>query len=138
MEKTNRVSSISSKYQGAIVMTTSQLQERILVTAHGHPDFSLGGGEIAAYNLFKAYQAHQNVENTWYLGRADRGRGANGTISLRRPNEYLWEQAIHDWDRMKAAHQESLTTWFADLIGAIKPTIVHSHHYAHLGLEHLR
>lgn len=119
-------------------MTTSQLQERILVTAHGHPDFSLGGGEIAAYNLFKAYQAHQNVENTWYLGRADRGRGANGTISLRRPNEYLWEQAIHDWDRMKAAHQESLTTWFADLIGAIKPTIVHSHHYAHLGLEHLR
>src|SRR3546814_612407 len=39
---------------------------------------------------------------------------------------------------MKAAHQESLTTWFADLIRALKPTIVHTHHYAHLGLEHLR
>src|SRR3546814_4019823 len=57
---------------------------------------------------------------------------------MRRKNEYLWEQAIHDWDRMKAAHQESLTTWFADLIRALKPTIVHSHHYAHMGMEHLR
>ena len=120
-----------------MTMATSE-QERILVTAHGHPDFSLGGGEIAAYNLYKAYRDHAGVANAWYLGRADRGRGASGVISLRRENEYLWEQAIHDWDRMKAVHQESLTTWFADLIRALKPTIVHSHHYAHLGLEHLR
>ncbi|MFZ2727426.1 MAG: glycosyltransferase, partial [Methylococcaceae bacterium] len=33
---------------------------------------------------------------------------------------------------------QSLTTWFADLIKTIKPTIVHTHHYAHLGLEYLR
>lgn len=117
---------------------TKDARERILVTAHGHPDFSLGGGEIAAYNLYKAYRNHAGVENAWYLGRADRGRGPTGAISLRRENEYLWEQAIHDWDRMKAVHQESLTTWFADLIRALKPTIVHSHHYAHMGLEHLR
>ncbi|WP_459618480.1 glycosyltransferase family 4 protein [Bordetella sp. 2513F-2] len=113
-------------------------RERILVTAHGHPDFSLGGGEIAAYNLYKAYRELPQVEEAWYLGRADRGRGPSGAISMRRANEYLWEQAIHDWDRMKAVNQESLTTWFADLIRALKPTIVHSHHYAHMGLEHLR
>jgi len=113
-------------------------EERILVTAHGHPDFSLGGGEIAAHNLYKAYRDQPGVAEAWYLGRADRGRGPTGLISMRRKNEYLWEQAIHDWDRMKAAHQESLTTWFADLIRALKPTIVHSHHYAHMGLEHLR
>jgi glycosyltransferase involved in cell wall biosynthesis len=39
---------------------------------------------------------------------------------------------------MKAVQQESLTTWFADLIRALKPTVVHTHHYAHLGLEYLR
>lgn len=112
--------------------------ERILVMAHAHPDFSLGGGEIAAYNLFKAYSNNKDVEEAWYLGRADRGRGATGAISLRRPNEYLWEQSVHDWHMMKAVHQESLTTWFADLIRALKPTIVHTHHYAHMGLEYLR
>lgn len=106
--------------------------------SHAHPDFSLGGGEIAAYNLFKAYKASPDVEDAWFLARADRGRGATGHINLRRPNEYLWEQAVHDWHLMKAAHQESVTTWFADLVKALKPTVVHTHHYAHLGLEYLR
>jgi len=113
-------------------------KQRILVMAHAHPDFSLGGGEIAAYNLFNAYRGNNGVEDAWFLARADRGRGITGAISLRRPNEYLWEQGIHDWLRMKAAHQESLTTWFTDLIRALKPTVVHTHHYAHLGLEYLR
>lgn len=112
--------------------------QRILVMAHAHPDFSLGGGEIAAYNLFNAYRKDADVQDAWFLARADRGRGATGQISLRRPNEYLWEQAVHDWHRMKALHQESVVTWFADLIRALKPTAVHTHHYAHLGLEYLR
>lgn len=115
-----------------------QVQHRILVMSHAHPDFSLGGGEIAAYNIFKAYKANPEVQDAWFLARADRGRGATGQISLRRPNEYLWEQAVHDWHMMKAVHQESVTTWFADLMRALKPTAVHTHHYAHLGLEYLR
>lgn len=119
-------------------MTITNSPHRILVMAHAHPDFSLGGGEIAAYNLYKAYRQQESVEDAWFLARADRGRGVTGAISLRRPNEYLWEQAVHDWHLMKAAHQESLTTWFADLIRALKPTVVHTHHYAHLGLEYLR
>ena len=113
-------------------------RHRVLVMAHAHPDFSLGGGEIAAYNLFNAYRNDADVQEAWFLARADRGRGATGQISLRRPNEYLWEQAVHDWHRMKALHQESVVTWFADFIRALKPTVVHTHHYAHLGLEYLR
>jgi glycosyltransferase involved in cell wall biosynthesis len=117
-------------------MTTPK--ERILVVAHAHPDFSLGGGELAAYNLFNAYKADPEIEEAWFLGRADRHRGLTGAISMRRANEYVWEQAVFDWHMMKAAHQDSLTTWFADLIRALKPTVVHTHHYAHLGLEYLR
>jgi len=113
-------------------------QHRILVMSHAHPDFSLGGGEMAAYSLFKGYQDNPNVDAAWFLARADRGRGPTGALSLRRANEYLWEQGVADWHLMKAAHQDSLTTWFADLIRALKPTIVHTHHYAHLGLEYLR
>ncbi len=111
---------------------------RILVIAHAHPDFSLGGGELAAYNLFKAYRDNPEVQNAWFLARSDRHRGLTGAITLRRSNEYLWEQAVYDWHSMRAAHRESLTTWFADLIRALKPTIVHTHHYAHLGLEYLQ
>lgn len=119
-------------------MKKTKPKHRILTMAHAHPDFSLGGGEIAAYNLYKAYKANPDVEASWFLGRADRGRGATGQISLRRPDEYLWEQGVANWHTMNAAHQESVTTWFADLLRALKPTVVHTHHYAHLGLEYLR
>jgi glycosyltransferase involved in cell wall biosynthesis len=114
------------------------MKNRILVISHGHPDFSLGGAEIAAYNLFNAYQQHPDVEDSWFLARADRGRGATGQIRKRRENEYLWEQGIGDWHLLKAEQQQSLTTWFTDLIQALKPTIVHMHHYAHMGVEFIR
>lgn len=106
--------------------------------SHAHPDFSLGGGELAAYQLFNAYRQAPNVEDAWFLARADRGRGPTGAIGLRRPGEYLWEQSVHDWHLIKAAHRESVTTRFRDLVSALQPTIVHTHHYAHLGLEYLR
>lgn len=112
-------------------------RHRVLVIAHAHPDFSIGGGELAAYNLYKTYRNHPEVEAAWFLSRADRRRAPTGIISIQRENEYLWEQAVHDWHEMRAAHQESITTCFADLIRALKPTVVHTHHYAHLGLEYL-
>lgn len=118
--------------------TSPTHKERILVIAHAHPDFSLGGGEIAAYNLFKAYRNNEGVDDAWFLGRIDRGRGVTGIIGMRRHNEYTWEQGIDDWHLMKAAHQQSLTTWFVDLLRGLRPTIIHVHHYIHLGLEFLR
>ena len=111
---------------------------RILVMSHRHRDFSLGGGEIAAYNLFKAYRDSDEVEEAWFLASADRGRGANGAITPRRANEYLWEQSIGDWTMLKAAHRRSLVNGFLDLLRALRPTVVHTHHYAHLGVEFLR
>ena len=113
-------------------------KHRILVISHAHPDFSLGGGELAAHNLYQACRQHAQVEDAWFLARADRGRGPTGAISLRRPNEYLWEQSVTDWHMMRAANVESLTSRFLDLIRSIRPTVVHAHHYAHLGLEFLR
>lgn len=114
-------------------------RQRILVISHAHPDFSLGGGELAAYHLFKAYQqCTEEVEDAWFLARADRGQGPTGRISLRRPSEYLWEQTVSDWLMMRAAHRDSVLSGFADLLRALRPTVVHAHHFLHLGLEYLR
>jgi glycosyltransferase involved in cell wall biosynthesis len=57
---------------------------------------------------------------------------------LRRANEYVWDQGIGDWHLMKAAHRASVLDGFADLVRALRPTIIHAHHYMHLGLEFLR
>lgn len=112
-------------------------RERILTIVHGHPDFSLGGGEIAAHNLYKAYAAQPGVEASVFLARHDRGKGATGAISMRRENEYLWEQGVGDHFRMKAASAQSLFQSFSDLVRQVRPSVVHAHHYVHLGLEYL-
>ena len=112
--------------------------ERILVLAHGHPDFSKGGGEIAAYNLFKAYLDQPDVEESWFLARADLKRGASGRLSRRRDREYLWEQSTPDIFNMRAASRFETLGFFAELLRALRPTIVHAHHYLHLGLDFLR
>lgn len=113
-------------------------KKRILVVSHGHPDFSLGGAEVAAYNLFKAYLEHELVENAWFLARADKGKGATGAISIHRENEYLWEQSVNDYFYMKPANPEAVAVKFVDFIKAIKPNIVHIHHYVHFGLDIFR
>jgi glycosyltransferase involved in cell wall biosynthesis len=114
------------------------MKHRILVIAHGHPDFSLGGGELAAYNLFKAYADHDDVEEAFFLARADRNRGPTGVITFRRDREYLWEQTVSDWFYMKVESQNALFDDFTDLIRRLRPTLVHVHHYAHMGLECLQ
>jgi glycosyltransferase involved in cell wall biosynthesis len=113
-------------------------KERILVISHGHPDFSLGGGEIAAYNLYKAYRNHESVETAWFIGRIDRGQGAPGLLSRRRDNEYLWETGMGDSFLMKAANPYAIWHDFRALIHNLKPTIVHLHHYFHMGVEMFR
>jgi len=115
-----------------------QNKHRILVMAHHHSDFSLGGAELAAMNLYRVYAQHKGVQDAWLLACADRGRGQSGRISSRRENEYLWEQGIGDWMKLKATDRRSVSEDFPQLLRALKPTIVHSHHYANFGLEYLR
>jgi len=113
-------------------------RERVLVIAHGHPDFATGGGELAAWRLSQAYREAPGVEACWLLARVDRGRGATGAISLRREHEYLWEQSLRDWHLLRAANPHATDTGFVELLQALQPSIVHVHHVAHLGVEMLR
>ena len=111
---------------------------RILVTAHGHPDFSIGGGEVAAYNLYNTYKTDLSVSSAWFLARSNGTASPSGSIIEHRDDEFLWDQSISDWHQLKATNRNSVTTSFVRFMQAIQPTIVHAHHYAHLGLEYLR
>lgn len=113
-------------------------RERILVISHGHPDFSKGGGELAAYNLFKAYQKNPGVEEAWFVARHDLGGGPSGAISMRREREYIWDQTVADWFYMKAANFDGVNKNFSELVKRFNPTLVHVHHYVHMGLEYLQ
>ncbi len=111
---------------------------RIIVISHGHPDFSLGGGEIAAYNLFKSISTKNYFEQATFIARYDGGNGPTGSFTLRRKNEYLWQQSIGNSFLLKAANSHAIWNDFRGLIRVLQPTVINLHHYVHLGIELFR
>jgi glycosyltransferase involved in cell wall biosynthesis len=111
---------------------------RILIASHSHPDVSNGGAEIAAYQLYKGLQAHDDVAETWFLG-CDREAGADkpGAV-LTQPfddaHEYLYSTGAFDWFKF-ANRDPHFPHEFRKLLAELKPDIVHFHHHINFGVE---
>ncbi|WP_029041485.1 glycosyltransferase [Cucumibacter marinus] len=111
-------------------------QLRIAVVAHGHPDFDVGGAEIAAYNLFTGYREQADVAEAVFLAGMRRpGQSATGLISARREHEFLWNREMHDWHLFRGLGRDEAGHRFRAWLELVNPDIVHAHHYAHLGIE---
>lgn len=110
---------------------------RVLIVAHGHPELSPGGAEIASYLLFRGLQQTKGVE-AYYLARtgdAARRRGDTPFSAFRgRANEILLFTDETD-PFLFSQRSSGLIERFAALVARIAPDVVHFHHYTQLGLE---
>lgn len=112
-------------------------EQKILIVSHGHPDHSKGGAEVAAYNLFKEYQ--RRGIDTLFLARTPEPSHGGSVFSTRNGGrEILFHTAMHDWFNFRCAEPKHIWHDFRDLLKRYKPTIVHFHHYAHMGMEMIR
>jgi glycosyltransferase involved in cell wall biosynthesis len=111
---------------------------KAMVIAHAHPDFSVGGAEIAAYNLFRNLKGRSGHSDSIFLARCDLASQSHGSIMLRRPGEYLWRQNMGDWFRLRTQNPMAVTGVFREFLKMERPDIAFVHHYAHLGVEILR
>lgn len=110
----------------------------ILVIAHAHPDFSIGGAEIAAYNLFKSVSEIRPDDSVTLLARAETKSVSPGAITQRRPREYLWRQDMGNWFYLMTAYPESIFLGFREFLIRQSPDLIFVHHYAHMGVEIFR
>lgn len=112
---------------------------RVLIFSHGHPTFSKGGGEFAAYYLFQGINAKPGHE-AWFVGRAESKHLHLGTpLAAMGEREYLMAGN---------AEIPELTLWtsqdvsddsdFAELLRRLDPDVIHFHHYVFLGVELIR
>lgn len=111
---------------------------KVLVIAHGHPDESVGGAELAAYGLFEALKDRADVSEATFLARTDRKSVAPGSMMLRRENEYVWRQGMGDWFKLTSQYPTAISTHLREFLERKRPDIVFAHHYAHMGVEILR
>lgn len=108
--------------------------QRILVVSHGHPDHSKGGAELAAYNLFKQYQ-NMGVETMFLARSGEASHGGSVFSSRNNDSELLFHTGVSDWFLISSANTTHLTRDFASLLSRFKPTVIHFHHYVHMGME---
>ena len=111
---------------------------RILMLSHGHPAFSIGGAEVASYNLHKGLNGLDDVE-CHYLARVGPPvQPHRGTpfMSLRQnERETLIYANDYDYFRLSNRDLDTLRNDFCRFIDAINPDVVHFHHFLGFGVE---
>jgi glycosyltransferase involved in cell wall biosynthesis len=111
---------------------------RVLVVSHAHPSLSLGGAEVASYNLHKGLQASDGVE-THYLARTGaptQRHASTALMSLRqRGGELLYYAEDYDHFLISNRATEEIERDFVRVLRDLKPDVVHFHHFIGLGLE---
>ena len=114
---------------------------RILVISHGHPTFSIGGAEVASYNLFQALNA-TGAHDAFYLARAAAPLPRHSASALMTLRHGEREVFLHTsaWDPFWLSNGalDDLEGAFAQYLRHVAPDIVHFHHVIGFGLESLR
>lgn len=115
------------------------MSRRALIVAHGHPDFSKGGAEIAAQLLHRELNATPGWESQFMACSQLSGLRHTGTPFGQRPDarELLFSGST---DSFQFAAREPRDLWsdFAAYLRRFQPDVVHLHHYVNLGVEAIR
>ncbi len=113
--------------------------QRVLIVSHGHPDFSLGGGEIAAHAQWQELR-RRGIEAMLLARVGQSPRHAGTSFSLRSADgrEVLLSAPPVDHFRHSQPQRSVVHDEFRALLERFRPTVIHFHHYVHLGLEMIR
>jgi glycosyltransferase involved in cell wall biosynthesis len=114
-------------------------EPRTLIVSHGHPDFSLGGGEIAAHAHWTEMR-RRGIE-AMLVSRVSQTAGHTGTPFLARSAdglEVLFDSPGVNYFRHSQLRRRVVFEDFRALLERFRPAVIHFHHYAHMGLELVR
>ena len=114
-------------------------EPRVMIIAHGHPDFSVGGGEIAAYAQWQELE-RRGIDTLFVARIADSPQHAGASFSNRSADgrEVLFSAPPVNHFRHSQPERAVVYQEFRALLERFQPTVVHFHHYVHLGLEMIR
>ena len=114
------------------------MTERVLIVANGHPVYSKGGAEAVAYRQFQEYDTRDDVD-AMFLAAHPAGPIENGTrLSCRGEKEILFSVQEGDYFKHSQPYKRGIRWHFREILETFDPTIVHFHHFVHLGIEMLR
>ena len=115
---------------------------KVALLVHGHPDYSAGGAEMAAYSLYKGMAA-RHPEGTHLVSwiAPDRLRThSRGLVSRVEPglNEWLYHSGPAEWIYGGSASRADLHHGLISFLKEIDPDVIHFHHFLGFGMDAIR
>lgn len=108
---------------------------RIAVLSHGHPRFSPGGGENAAYALYLALNGLNGIEASfWAAGTRSADQMVGQVIDLQ-PNREFLLAAGDDPLLFRSALDLAEESPLRKMLSAWRPDVIHAHHFLGIGLD---
>lgn len=114
---------------------------KVLMLSHGHPAFSIGGAEVASYNLFNGLNRLPGCESH-YLARVgppiSRHRDTPFLSLRQKERETLFYANEYDYFRLSNRDVDTLSRDFTRFLHDVAPDVVHFHHFLGFGMEAVR
>lgn len=110
------------------------MSKSILVVSHAHPDFSKGGGEVAAYNAYLGFKELYPDGDVRFLASLNTGI-LPGKIVNYKDSEYLLGACVEDNRFLRNHSTVLLKKSLESLFENFKPEIVNFHHYFNIGVD---
>ena len=114
---------------------------KALVLSHAHPAFSIGGAQVASYNLFRGLRAQQGWDAHYMAGVGPpvaRHR-ATPLMSLGQgPDETLFWSDDYDWFNLGTRDLDGLMGHFERFLADCRPDVINFHHVMGFGVQAIR
>ena len=108
----------------------------ILYVSHGHPQFSKGGGEIAAWRLFEAFQSEIGYENSGFLAASFREDAFTSGCEVKSMSHNQW---IVRGSKNPVLHSSAINCCqdgaLYQALQNLPVQLIHAHHYLHIGID---
>ncbi|MFT3689195.1 glycosyltransferase family 4 protein [Paenirhodobacter sp.] len=114
---------------------------KALVLSHAHPAFSIGGAQVASYNLFQGLKSQRGWDAHYMagIGPPVARHAATPLMSLgQAPDETLFWTNDYDWFHLGMNDLKSIMTHFERFLADLRPDVVNFHHVMGFGIQAIR
>lgn len=114
---------------------------KALVLSHAHPAFSIGGAQVAAYNLFNGLKGQRGWDAHFMAGVGPpvARHAATPLMSLGQgPDETLFWSEDYDWFHLGLNDLDGIMKHFEAFLADLRPDVVNFHHVMGFGVQAIR
>jgi glycosyltransferase involved in cell wall biosynthesis len=114
---------------------------KALILSHAHPTFSIGGAQVASYNLFEGIKRQEQWDAHYLAGVGPpvaRHRATPLMAAGKAADETLFWSDDYDWFNLGSRRLDEIMEHFERFLRDLRPDVVNFHHVMGFGVQAIR